>query len=115
MSTPHWPAELPAPLLEGSGGADRDNTIRTEVSKGPDKVRRRSTVDLTDFTAPYSLEPEDFKILRAFHRNDCNSGATSFWWTDPVTQEPIECRFKGPIAWIRIERFYAVTLTIEEV
>ncbi len=41
-----WPATLPAPALSSLRETPPDNLIRTQMDKGPAKVRRRTTANV---------------------------------------------------------------------
>ena len=116
MTSINWPSTLdPLPLLKGAGLSFQETTIRSHNSVGPAKVRSRSTLDLMDHVAPYLFTREEALILRAFWRDDCNRGSTSFNWISPFKLETVEVRFMEKPSMTLSEDYYLVALKIEEV
>lgn len=112
-----WPLTLPQrPLARGNSGKQRSTTIRTPNATGPDKVRRRSSLKLSDVPPKYVLTLVQLNILRDFFDDDCEGGSLSFNWPFPPNYTSAEVRFKDEYTWNQIGRdSYSVTLEIEEI
>ncbi len=94
---PAWPVDLP--FFQSSRGARREvepDVIRTQMSKGPAKVRRRSS------SAPMPRQGRMSQITMAqletfelFFREDLGEGVLSFTATDPLDGLDRTFRFVG--------------------
>lgn len=89
-----WPLSLPvAPLVSGYQEALPDNTIRTNMDKGPAKVRRKGAALPVVFKVKMTLTQSQRAELRTFLNSTTAQGALRFEWTHPDTGATIECRF----------------------
>lgn len=89
MSAPQWPESLPQQIQQdGFSAGPRDNVVRTQMSTGEIKTRRRSTVARDEMTFEVPLTREQYAIFRAFWRDTIGYGSLPFAWTDPRTDEP---------------------------
>ncbi|GGG77523.1 hypothetical protein GCM10011415_28030 [Salipiger pallidus] len=94
---PTWPASLP--FFQSARGARRDvqpDVIRTQMSKGPAKVRRRSS------SAPMprqgrmaQLTMAQLQAFETFFCDELGEGVLSFTATDPLDGLERSFRFVG--------------------
>lgn len=92
-----WPAApFPQkPLYSGNTETLADTVIRTEMSTGPAKVRRRFTSGVRFAHYELLLKLADLATFRTFFESTCSGGAVSWTWTHPVDGGAITCRFVG--------------------
>lgn len=86
----NWPSQLPAPLINTLRETSPDGTIRTQMDKGVDKVRRRTTANVRDLSFTLRLMPGQVDILDQFY---IDVQALSFDYTHPRTGELVTARF----------------------
>jgi hypothetical protein len=100
MASVSWPLSLPQFVLAAGYGESPPNTvIRTEMSAGPAKVRRRSTAGVRPIACQVRLSHAQRAILDAFFVDDTKSGSLAFDWLHPITRAPVEARFVEPPAY----------------
>ncbi len=81
-----WPITLPTnPLSDGYSETLDDNTIRTKMETGPDKIRRRSTASSRKIGVAYLLSKTQTATLDDFYLNTLESGSLGFNYTHPRT------------------------------
>ncbi len=76
-----WPGALPSKPLLGFIEETTANTIRTDTSAGPAKVRRRFTSAPTTFQLPFVLTEDQADTLITFYTNSSTGvshGAKTF-------------------------------------
>lgn len=88
-----WPATLPKPAIGTLNETPPKNSIRSEMDKGPAKVRRRTTANVRPISFTLRLSPEQVQILDGFFINDTASGSLSFTYEHPRTKDTVEARF----------------------
>lgn len=109
-----WPASLPqVPLLRGFSQVPNDNVIRTAMSYGPPKQRKRVTNDLYSVSIALVLTPAQMATLDNFYKD---TGAQPFNWKnfqdDPKTTAVY--LFTAPPMPTPVGRgFWRVTLQLE--
>lgn len=91
-----WPATLPAPLLAGYQETLADNTLRSQMDKGPDKVRRHTTANVRPLSFSLVLTATQLSALIAFYNTTTLGGSLAFDFTDIRTSETLSCRFSTP-------------------
>lgn len=91
-----WPVTLPAPALNSLRETPPNNTIRTNMDKGPDKVRRRTTANVRPISFTLKLTPAQVATLDTFYDNTTFSGADEFDYTHPRTGAAVTARFVSP-------------------
>lgn len=99
------------PLQSGFSQTRKDNTIRSAMGYGPDKLRRRTTVDIQMVTAAIELLEDQLVILDDFYNDN-----QSIPWdcTNFLTMQPAVYRFKAPPAYRPMGgQWYSVTLSLE--
>ena len=72
-----WPIELPAPLLN-FGDSARSYEMRTPMSEGPDRIRRKSMKIPKMFGVSFHMTARQFYLLEYFFEIILNGGAEFF-------------------------------------
>jgi len=100
MATQNWPTSLPSLVNSESFSMDiGDTLIKTDMDIGPSKVRRRSTRSVDNYTITMDLNQSQVLALKTFFSTTLNGGATTFYFTDPLTNIVEIFRFKKPPAF----------------
>jgi len=109
-----WPATLPQDTL-GPGYSEEpvENTIRSSMSYGPDKVRRRATAEIFKYQIPLVLTTAQTSTLDTFYYTTLECTGT-FDWKNHRTGASATYRFLsapvyGPLGGGR----WATTLALE--
>lgn len=83
-STINWPSFLPQFIdREGYTRTPRSVLVRTEVSSGPPKVRRRSTARSQTLTVNMVMSKAQLDIFEQFFTQNLGYGALSFNFPEP--------------------------------
>jgi hypothetical protein len=91
---PTWPASLPQkPLVDGYEERTPSTLVRTQMDKGPDKVRRRHTAGTRTFAQQLELSGSQVSTLESFIDSDLDGGALQFDWQHPRTGANVKFRF----------------------
>jgi len=91
-----WPAGLPdKPLQDGYSERLPSVLIRTNMDKGPAKVRRRFTANVRPITCKLILTRAQLSTFEYFYHVDCADGSLRFNWNNPITEVAYEFRFVG--------------------
>src|SRR4051794_41588469 len=88
-----WPDTLPAPALNSLNESPPDNTIRSNMDRGPAKVRRRTTANTRPISFTLNLTPEQTETLDTFYDTTTFSGTDEFNYTHPRTAASCTARF----------------------
>jgi len=88
-----FPASLPVPALNTLKETPPRNVIRTQMDKGPDKVRRRTTANVRMLQFVLKLTPAEVATLDTFFDTTVFSGADEFDYTHPRTGAAEKARF----------------------
>ena len=92
-----WPVSLPALVLrQGFEEREPDNTVRTEMEAGLDKVRARYTSGDDDFQQTLGMTSAQIDTFKTFYRTTLSYGTLSFTWVHPRTQAAKTFRFLKP-------------------
>jgi len=92
-----WPGTLPTNLLlNGYEETLPDNLIRTQMSIGPPKSRKRSTAAVTSIIGRTLLTTAQAATLTTFFQTTTDYGADSWTWTHPRTGAAVTLRFVSP-------------------
>ena len=91
-----WPATLPYPALNTLKETPPNNAIRTQMDKGPDKVRRRTTANVRPLSFTLKLTPVQLETLDTFYVTTTASGVDEFDYTHPRTGDSVTARFVSP-------------------
>ena len=111
---PTWPAQLPPPALNSLQESPPNNTIRSQMDKGPDKVRRRTTANIRPIAFSMHLTEAQLEILDDFYTSDTFSGSESFTYTHPRTGLLCTARFREPPSYQEREGVvYNVGISLE--
>lgn len=108
-----WPAGFCA--LAGSyTESSPNNTIRTSMDRGPDKVRRRTTANIRPISFKMLLSKTRLATFEAFYEDETFGGAEAFDFTHPRTGEAVRARFVNPPSWSdRGGPMYEVSVQLE--
>lgn len=93
---PTWPASLPNHLLNTFKESPPENTIRTSMDVGVDKVRRRTTASPRPISFQMILTGAQTAALDTFYITTTLSGSISFDYTHPRTGVTETVRFTSP-------------------
>lgn len=89
-----WPVTLPTtPLQDGYSETLPNNIIRTQMDKGPAKVRKRMTSNVRPISCAFVLTTAQLAIFESFFITDCAYGAIHFDWAHPRTGSTLDFRF----------------------
>lgn len=109
-----WPSTLPAPAINTFKEVPPDNLIRSSMDKGPDKVRRRTTANISPVSFSLKLTSTQVQTLDDFYRTTINSGADEFTYTHPRTGLSVTARFIEPPQYREIAGvLYEVPIQLE--
>jgi len=91
-----WPASLPQDTLkDGYREEPLDTAIRSGMSYGPDKVRRRTTTVIRRVTIPLRMTTAQVSALETFYYDTIQvSGVVD--WINHRTRAAAEYRFLSP-------------------
>lgn len=92
---PNWPAAMPDPDWDAvSIGGPSNGVIRTEMSAGPAKQRRRFTAVTRPVALSFApLTSSVFAAFEAFYHIDLQGGALAFDMAHPITGSVARFRF----------------------
>lgn len=88
-----FPISLPAPALDSLKETPPRNIKRTQMDRGPDKIRRVTTANTRPISFTLKLTPAQTQILDDFFVNDTRSGSLSFDFVHPRTGATVKARF----------------------
>jgi len=92
-----WPPTLPQlPLEESYQERPGEQTLRTEMTSGPSKTRRRFTADIRKFQMTFLMLNTDITTLDSFYDATLNGGADAFDFVDVRTGNVISLKFVSP-------------------
>lgn len=110
-----WPESLPQVLrLDGLQGKPKRNVIRTQMDAGPQKQRRRYTVNTKDFNGTLILTETQRRIFDSFYKNTIADGSLRFLMKDPQTLEIREFRFRAEYSEENTDGLWKITLPLEK-
>ncbi len=90
-----WPVELPQkPQQDGFSAEKMDGRLRTSMSEGPDKVRRRFTAVTESLTCSFIFSQSQLDIFNTFFDSILYGGSLSYTWVHPITGVVRTCRIK---------------------
>lgn len=91
-----WPDTVPnSPLKDSYSEAIPDGRLRTSVSSGPDKVRRKSAALPVSFTVDLHLSSVELDYFESFVEETLAGGSLRFEFTHPRKGTIVEMRFVG--------------------
>jgi hypothetical protein len=116
MASITWPPGLPQNAQQ-DGYSERppDTTVRSDVSVGPPKLRRRQTNTSYPVSARYIMTDSEVSTLRDFYVNTAANGSKKFDWPNPRTGNTVEAVFTGPPSWTPRNSglYYTVSVELE--
>lgn len=108
-----WPSQF-CPLLNSLQEAPPNNTIRSSMDVGPQKVRRRTTANIRPISFRMFLKKADLQTLDDFYTTDTYSGSEEFDFIHPRTLQPVKARFVEPPTYTeRSGVGYEATVSLE--
>jgi len=109
-----WPVALPQkPLQDGFSSAKVDGRIRTQMSEGPEKVRRRFTATPEELTCAFHLNTAQLSTFNTFFETTLAGGSLTYNWNHPVTGVLSVCRIKDMPAISSAGSEWQVALVVE--
>lgn len=110
-----WPATLPPPLSQSFRETPPDGSLRTQMDKGPAKVRRRSTAMTRQIAFEMALDQDQLDDLDDFFTTTTYSGSDEFTFTHPRTSEVVSARFTSPPNYTDLNNgdYYTATIELE--
>ncbi len=90
-----WPSELVI-TRNGFRESPPNNTSRTNMDVGPDKLRRRSTAAIRPVSFNLFLTTAQVAVLDTFYVDTTNSGSVPFDFIHPRTGATVSARFVSP-------------------
>lgn len=111
---PAWPTDI-CPLAGSFKETVPDNTIRSDMDRGPAKVRRRTTANVRGIqfrslmTAARTAELDDFYVNVTF------SGSIPFDYIHPRTKQTVQARFTSPPTYSdrKAGQFFETEISLE--
>ena len=88
-----WPTTLPNPAIGTFNESPPDNSIRSSMDKGYDKVRRRTTACVRSISFTLGLTRTQCETLDEFYVTTTASGRVSFDYMHARIKETVEARF----------------------
>lgn len=108
-----WPTQF-RPLINSIQESPPDNSIRSQMDKGPSKIRRRTTANVRPMAFRLLIAKADVETFDDFYTTDTLSGADSFTFTHPRTGQSVEAVFVSPPSYQEKEgNHYEVSVSIE--
>ena len=80
----NWPTTLPR-WEAGVTETRQDGFVRTDMSQGPSKQRRRYSAVSSFLSGRMTLNSNEYAIFQAFYNAEISGGANEFSMIDPVT------------------------------
>jgi len=109
-----WPPTLYGLILkEGFQENPPENVLRTEMSVGPAKVRRRSTSAVRNFTVQLFLTTTLVATFETFYVTTSKSGSLAFNFRSPRTKTLADHRFVSVPVYIPKNQGYIVSFQLE--
>ena len=110
-----WPTgKRFTPLIGSLQETPPSNTIRSEMGRGPDKVRRRTTANVRQLSFKLMLSKSDTAVFDTFYVTGTYSGSLEFDYTHPRTGVLCTARFVSePTYNERSGIMYEVSVALE--
>jgi hypothetical protein len=111
---PDWPTALYGKILkDGYQETPPDNVIRSKPDVGPDKVRRRTTANVTEFVLPMFFTAAELVVFDTFFVSTISYGALSFSYKHPRTQAAGSYRIVGVPKRSKASMGFIVSINME--
>ena len=115
MADIDWPSALYGFILkEGYQENPPENVLRTEMSVGPAKLRRRSTSAVRNFTVQLFLTTALVTTFETFYVTTSKSGSLAFSFRAPRTKTIADHRFASIPVYISRNQGYIVSFQLEQ-
>lgn len=112
-----WPSTLPsAPLYEGYAESAPNTTLRSSMSTGPAKVRRKSSAIPWTFTVPMHMDDSQVSEFETFVYETLYGGSLRFEFEHPRKNSTVELRILGNESLFQVAPHgsdWLVTFTVE--
>ena len=109
-----WPGTLPQkPQQDGFSRTKEDGRLRTSMSEGPEKVRRRFTAVTENLTCSFIFTPAQLDTFDSFFDATLKGGSLIYDWTHPMTGLAVVCRIKDMPAAVSMGESWQVSFTVE--
>lgn len=100
MANPTWPGGLPQKQFLRITMRTPDNTIRTRMDSGPDKIRRKGTTRPIPIDIPMLIDGDQRATFDIFYDTTLKAGSLPFDWEDPRDDAIVEYRFLRSTTWV---------------
>ena len=115
MAIPSWPDALYGHIIkDGFAETPPENTVRSEMSAGPAKLRRRTTSMPRTFNISIFLKSSNLTVFDDFFHGTLKSGSLRFNLKNPRTQDDDEFRFIGNPKYVPHDKGYEVSFQLEQ-
>ena len=109
-----WPVSLPQkPLQEGFSATKVDGRLRTSMSEGPEKVRRRFTATSENLTCAFHLSAAQLTTFNTFFDTTLVGGSLAYNWVHPVTSVACICRIQDMPMFAAVGVEWQVSFIVE--
>lgn len=114
-----WPATLPAPSISGYGVDPVDQTVRTGMEVGTQRVRRRSFAQVDTVPVQWTMSDAQMAIFRAWFDDSSEADGGAGWFSVSLLLgnggfQTVEAKFLGPYKAVYVPHMHwAVTGKIE--
>ena len=109
---PTWPSEF-CPLINSFQESPPENTIRSSMDKGPDKLRRRTTANIRPVSFRISISKAQVATLDSFFLTDTASGSLPFDYVHPRTGQNVSARFVSAPTYQNRSTRYEADISLE--
>jgi hypothetical protein len=119
VANPLWPSGLPQEVYTDSGPTydSQDNTIRSSVTSGPAKMRRRFTAVPADVTVGLQLSEAEIAILETFVKTTLGE-VLPFDWVNFHTGATVSYLFKAGWSSVKLTWYvgdiWTVSMALEQ-
>lgn len=97
MAIETWPSNFQQIINEQGFQVEFGETLlRSENEIGPKKTRRRFTKPIDSYSVSINIFQSEVASFRQFFNTTLNGGATSFYFTDPLTNTVEVFKFSKP-------------------
>ena len=112
-----WPVAVNTDIItNGFSQKARENTIRSKVEAGLDKLRNRYTTPIVDSSVNLVVTFAEYTALEAFYNTTLQGGVLTFNFTDPADSTEYEYRFLETIGYSPFNTFnYLASMKWERV
>ena len=112
-----WPSSLQQAFNQGNFRlVKEDNVIRSEVSMGKEKRRRRYTSEREIFNGSIIVDGTDYAVFKAFFDTTLVDGTLPFEHDHPITGTTTDFEFLGPYQLtVQGGTYYRIDLQFREV